>query len=106
LGEQPSVWCECLFVDPIADIAVLGTPDDQALSDQAASYEAFVKAVTPLTIAEPPGEPIAEDVAHLADFARLNKFSSARVPGLSVVAKQSMVSVQSAVLPRWYAHGF
>jgi hypothetical protein len=26
LGEQPSVWCQCLFVDPIADIAVLGTP--------------------------------------------------------------------------------
>jgi hypothetical protein len=23
LGGTPSVWCECLFVDPVADIAVL-----------------------------------------------------------------------------------
>jgi hypothetical protein len=29
LGEKPTVWTECLFVDPIADIAVLGQPDNQ-----------------------------------------------------------------------------
>jgi hypothetical protein len=36
LGKKPSVWCECLFLDPIADIAVLGGPDNQELSEQAA----------------------------------------------------------------------
>jgi hypothetical protein len=54
LGEQLSVSCECLFIDPIADIAVLGSPDNQALGDQAEAYEALVEAATPLTIAEPP----------------------------------------------------
>ena len=27
LGDQCSVWAECVFVDPIADIAVLGQPE-------------------------------------------------------------------------------
>ena len=29
------MWATCLFADPIADIAVLGQPDNQALSDAA-----------------------------------------------------------------------
>ena len=67
LGEQPSVWCECLFVDPIADVAVLGTPDNQGLSDEADAYEALVGAATPLTVAEPSSQPIAEEVESLAE---------------------------------------
>jgi hypothetical protein len=35
IGVEPSVWAECLFVDPIADIAVLGSPDTQVLGKQA-----------------------------------------------------------------------
>jgi hypothetical protein len=31
LGDEPSVLAECLFADPIADIAVLGSLDDQEL---------------------------------------------------------------------------
>lgn len=30
-GSKSGVWAECLFADPVADIAVLGRPDDQAL---------------------------------------------------------------------------
>ena len=30
------VWAECLFADPVADIAVLGVPDEQYLSSEAA----------------------------------------------------------------------
>lgn len=67
LGEKPSTWCECLFLDPIADIAVLGSPDSQELSDSADAYEALVNAATPLRIAEPPSRPVAEEVAELAD---------------------------------------
>ncbi len=66
LGEQPTVWCECLFVDPIADIAVLGSPDNQVLSDKAEAYEALVERATSLTVAEPPSQPIPEEVARLA----------------------------------------
>ena len=37
--REPTVWAEWLFVDPVADIAALGTPDSQALSDQAVAYD-------------------------------------------------------------------
>jgi hypothetical protein len=55
LGEKPSVWGECLFVDPIADIAVLGEPDGQSLWDEAVAYEELVNSVeAPLTISALP----------------------------------------------------
>jgi hypothetical protein len=52
LGGEPAAWAECLFVDPVGDIAVLGSPDNQALWEQADAYGEFVDAeeVTPLTI--------------------------------------------------------
>jgi hypothetical protein len=31
LGEAPTIWTECLFADPVADIAVLTEPDGQEL---------------------------------------------------------------------------
>jgi hypothetical protein len=68
LGEQPSIWCECLFIDPVADIAVLGSPDNQDLSDQADNYEALVAAATSVPVAEPPSRPIAEEIARLAEL--------------------------------------
>ena len=40
LGKTESmVWAECLFGDPVADIAILSTPDRQELYDQAAAYD-------------------------------------------------------------------
>ena len=34
IGQQPTVWAECIFVDPIRDIAVLAEPDNQELPKQ------------------------------------------------------------------------
>ena len=42
LGESASVWAECLFVDPVGDIAVLGPPDSQELSDEHDAWEELV----------------------------------------------------------------
>jgi hypothetical protein len=39
IGKEPNVWTECLFVDPIADIALLGEPDSQSLSRENDGYE-------------------------------------------------------------------
>ncbi len=39
LGGECSVWAECLFVDPVGDIAVLTGPDNQVLFEQADQYE-------------------------------------------------------------------
>lgn len=48
------MWAECLFADPIADIAVLGMPDDQALPDEANSYKRLLGSRQPLLITDAP----------------------------------------------------
>lgn len=42
-GTVTDIWAECLFVDPIADVAVLGCPDGQTFREQADAYEALVE---------------------------------------------------------------
>jgi hypothetical protein len=54
LGAKRTVWAELLFADPIADIAVLGSPDNQELAEQAEAYEALVERATPLPIGDAP----------------------------------------------------
>lgn len=57
LGTKPTkltVWAECLFADPVADIAVLGTPDTQELAEHAEAYDALVESAKPLVIADAP----------------------------------------------------
>jgi trypsin-like peptidase len=53
-AEEPSVTAACVFVDPMADIAVLGPPDNQDLSDEYDQYQAFLSALPPFDIATPP----------------------------------------------------
>jgi hypothetical protein len=50
LGAKPTVWVECVFVDPVADIAVLSSPDSQALADQAEGYEALMETTMPVAV--------------------------------------------------------
>lgn len=54
LNEKPTVWAECLFVDPIADIAILGEPDGQELFDEAEAYGNLVESPPALKIGSPP----------------------------------------------------
>jgi hypothetical protein len=44
LDGRRTVWAECLFVDPIADLAVLGTPDSQASSKRSNAYDKLIYA--------------------------------------------------------------
>lgn len=44
------IWAECLFVDPVSDIAVLGGPDNQELFDEAEAYEELVANAPALSI--------------------------------------------------------
>ena len=57
LGEAPTVCAECRFAEPIGDIAVLGPPDSQALSDENDAYEALLEDLPLLPIADVPGGP-------------------------------------------------
>ena len=56
LGAEPTVWATCLFVDPIAGIAVLGQPDNQVLIDEAAAFDALMDSVRALAIADAPAQ--------------------------------------------------
>jgi hypothetical protein len=51
--ENPSVWAECLFADPVGDLAVLGAPDSQTFDEQSDAYEALAEATGRLTVKVP-----------------------------------------------------
>lgn len=51
--STPSFMAECLFVDPVADIAVLGEPDGQAseeIGDAGKAFNEFIDTTTPLSL--------------------------------------------------------
>ena len=52
LGKYPTTSVECYFVDPVADVAVLGSPDVQELFEEADAYDELVGRATPLSIAD------------------------------------------------------
>jgi Trypsin-like peptidase domain len=52
LGGEKTVWAECLFADPVADIAVLGAPDNQELYEEAEAFENLVNICRPLPISK------------------------------------------------------
>lgn len=49
---EKTVWAECLFADPIGDIAVLGSPDNQVLENEAEAYEKLVSDIPALRIGD------------------------------------------------------
>jgi hypothetical protein len=52
-SKRHGVWAECLFADPVGDIAVLGEPDNQEMSEKADAYGRLV-AHRPFTISDVP----------------------------------------------------
>jgi hypothetical protein len=51
LGSESAVWAECYFVDPIADLAILGQPDSQELSDEWEAHRTLLDELPALVIA-------------------------------------------------------
>ncbi len=49
-GSKKDVWAECLFVDPVADIAILDCPDEQELDEHADAYHALIDSAPALRI--------------------------------------------------------
>src|SRR5229473_6711526 len=54
LGDEPRAWAVCRFVDPIADIAVLGSPGDPRADD----YKALIGTATALSFGDPVRHPV------------------------------------------------
>jgi hypothetical protein len=48
LGKRPTVWADCLFVDPVADLAVLGSPHSSP--SQGEAFDTLVKKALPLRL--------------------------------------------------------
>jgi len=51
-ARKRDVSTECLFADPVADIAVLGCPDNQVLFDEANAYDELVEGAPALRIGD------------------------------------------------------
>ena len=49
-GDEPLVPAECVFADPVADLAVLGPPDRRELPEQFSAYRKLVDAAEPLPV--------------------------------------------------------
>jgi hypothetical protein len=56
LGDKPAVMAECLFVDPVADIAVLGPPDCQKYWNEADAHNDLVEELAPLPVIDASNE--------------------------------------------------
>lgn len=52
-SEAPLILTECLFVDPVADLAILGTPDTQDQCEEAEAFMEVVEAATVLAMGNP-----------------------------------------------------
>lgn len=63
---KPTVWCELIFADPIADIAVLAEPDSQELGDQHDAYEALTEDRPTFKISDPESDGVAGEVMLLS----------------------------------------
>jgi len=55
---KPSIMTECLFVDPVADIAILGEPDDQIYGDANLQFNEFINSTQVLRIGDFPARAI------------------------------------------------
>jgi hypothetical protein len=47
-----TIWAECCFVDPVADVAVLGEPDNQEALEQWTAYNDLVEQAVPLAVSD------------------------------------------------------
>ena len=56
LDASPAVWAECLFVDPRADVAVLGQSDNQDLDERAEAYNRLMKDMAAFPVAAAPAQ--------------------------------------------------
>jgi len=80
LDEAPHIWCECLFADPIADVAVLQEPDGQELVEQWEQYTTFAEARPSLQIA-----PLTRSAAVFL-LSRRGKWEKSRVESATLHA--------------------
>ena len=95
------MWAKCLFADPVADIAVLGQPDNQDLHEEAQKYDELAWSVEPLAISDikacdPSERDWAKDrVWVLSLDGEWNECMAGHIGGRSLLTKGPIVSGMS-----------
>lgn len=93
LSAKPSIWAECLFADPIADIAVLCSPDNQELPEEAERFDELVEAATALAIAAAGNAKKAQVLSLNAEWLAVT--IEARAPWLMIAEADKIASRMS-----------
>jgi hypothetical protein len=108
LGGERSVWAECLFVDPVADIAMISAPDNQELPDEADAFEALVSAAVTSIATETPSPKFAPGAKSVINVREHDKHGnvSQRTVELPAVPHRIPTKVECFLLAldgRWFA---
>ena len=88
LGAKAAVWAQCLFADPVADIAMLGSPDEQRLSEQANAFDDLISASKPLLIGNAPKQ--GRERAQLPGGGKFGGTFFRKIPGRSTARVLSL----------------
>jgi hypothetical protein len=97
LGDNTLISADILFADPISDIAVLGSPNDPALSARVSAYHELICTIMPLKVGgaipwDTPapvrlialdGRPIEGVVRHVGGWLYMDNLSAPIQPGMS-----------------------
>lgn len=93
LGGPLTVWAECVFADPLADVAVLAPPDRQSLLEEYEAYDTLIDDHPALRLA---AMPAAAPVWMLALNGRWIQCQAERWGGLTAFAEMITVKGPSA----------
>jgi hypothetical protein len=100
LGGEPTISAEILFMDPVADIAILARPDTQEMLEQAKAYDMLVETALPL------GEiTVRARNPHLSERTDIPGPSESRGGCLAVGTGWQVVFMPSELSPRHWDFG-
>jgi hypothetical protein len=89
-STEPTVTAECVFCDPVGDVAVLAGPDNQKLCDEAQAYEELIGRASPLRAAA---------VTHLTSSEAWLFTLGERWASCIVISSQSWLWISKAAEP-------
>jgi hypothetical protein len=98
LTGKRTAWAQCLFVDPVVDIAVLGQPDNQALCDEADAYDRLLDRMEPLRIANAPAP--SEEVCVFGEL-RFRRPTPGKGPGYVLSLEGRWLRGDVTYITRW-----
>jgi hypothetical protein len=94
LDGEPTVAAACIFVDPVADIALLGEPDNQTFYEQSAAYDDLVASIIPFKVADAPKMVVKQEKLRTGHTFKHQVPSKAKARVLSLNGKWTTVKIE------------